>query len=176
MKVILIAAISADGKIAADEGQSSLTWTSKEDTKFFVSKTKEIGTVVMGRKTFETIGKPLKGRRIIVMTRNPRPPLPEGEDGGVGAGTVEFTAEEPQALLARLEKEGVTAVVIAGGAQVYRTFLDVNLVDEMFLTIEPVLFGSGMPLVDQGSMKKLELLDSSPLGPGVLLHFRILSS
>ncbi len=165
MNVILIAAVSADGKIASDEGQSSLTWTSKEDTKFFVSKTKEIGTVVMGRKTFETIGKPLKDRRIIVMTHKPAISQMIG---------VEFTAEEPQALLLRLEKEGVKAVAIAGGAQVYRTFLDANLVDEMFLTIEPILFGSGMPLVDHGSAKKLELLASSPLGPGILLHFRVL--
>ncbi len=41
MKIILIAAISGNGMIAEREGQSSLDWTSKEDTKFFVEKTKE---------------------------------------------------------------------------------------------------------------------------------------
>ena len=97
MKIILIAAISADGKIAQSANQSSLDWTSKEDTAFFVAKTKEAGVVVMGSRTFETIGKPLKGRRLIVLS----------EQGGKGGevdevdkvAQVEFRNQNPKELV-----------------------------------------------------------------------------
>jgi len=70
MKIILIAAMTLNGMIAQTRDQNSLEWTSKEDTAFFIEKTKEAGVVVMGQKTFETIGKPLKGRRLIVLTQD----------------------------------------------------------------------------------------------------------
>lgn len=170
MLVTLIAAISADGKIAQSPGQSSLDWTSKEDTQFFVSKTKEIGTVVMGRKTFETIGKPLKDRRTIVMSGTERVSPPS--QGGVGGGgTVEWTVDSPADLLARLEREGVRQVALCGGAAIYDAFLALDLVDELFLTVEPVLFGDGVPLFHQAKRMDLELVETRLLGRGILLHF-----
>ncbi len=175
MIVTLIAAISADGKIAQAPGQSSLDWTSKEDTQFFVSKTKEIGTVVMGRKTFETIGKPLSGRRVIVMSRaEPSPIVSPPSQGGVGGGSVEFTTDAPADLLARLEREGVKQIALCGGAAIYDAFLTLDLVDELFLTVEPVLFGEGVPLFHQAKRINLELVESRPLGRGILLHFVLL--
>lgn len=163
MIVTLIAAVSADGKIAQNAGQSSLDWTSKEDTQFFVSKTKEIGTVVMGRKTFETIGKPLKDRRTIVMS------------SAVGMDDVEWTSESPADLVARLEREGVTRIALCGGAAIYDAFLSAGLVDELFLTVEPVLFGGGVPLFANGTRINLKLLDTTKLGESaVLLHYHVL--
>ncbi len=162
MIVTLIAAVSADGKIAQNAGQSSLDWTSKEDTRFFVSKTKEIGTVVMGRKTFETIGKPLKDRRTIVMSSR------------TGADGVEWTSESPADLVARLEQEGVTRLALCGGAAVYDAFLSAGLVDELFLTVEPVLFGGGVPLFHNDARISLKLLDTTKLGEAaVLLHYHV---
>lgn len=164
MRVVLIAAISADGKIAESAGQVSTDWTSKEDLKFFVEKTKELGVVVMGRKTFETFGKPLKGRRLIVMTRNP--------NACSLATGVEFTNESPRDLVARLEKEGHHTLALGGGAQIYGAFLKEGLVDELYLTVEPVLFGNGVSLCDDVGRVKLKLLDVSKLGEqGVLLHY-----
>src|SRR3989338_2700224 len=69
MKTFLIAAISANGMIAQTADQTSTDWTSKEDLAFFVTKTKEARAMIMGRKTFETIGRPLKNRLVVVMTR-----------------------------------------------------------------------------------------------------------
>ena len=121
MHVVLIAAISADGKIAEAAGQRSLDWTSKEDLKFFVEKTKELGVVVMGRKTFETFGKPLKGRRLVVMTHDvASAPKMEG---------VEFTNESPNDLIARLEREGHKTLALAGGGTIYAQFFKKNFVD-----------------------------------------------
>jgi dihydrofolate reductase len=137
MKVILIAAVSADGKIAEHADQSSLDWTSKEDTQFFIEKTKEIGTVIMGHKTFATINKPLKGRRLVVLTRDTsqKKPLPG----------VEFTSLEPAALMRKLSDDGVAEVVLGGGSVVYGQFLEAGLVTDIYLTLEPFLFGNGVP-------------------------------
>lgn len=166
MQVTLVAAMSADGKIAEHTDQSSLDWTSKEDTQFFIAKTKEAGTVIMGRKTFATFNRPLKGRRLIVLTKNP-----EAEALLPG---VEFTSEAAAALLTRLAAEGVQAVVIGGGASVYGQFLQAGLVTELFLTIEPILFGGGVPLAMGFGRVPMKLLEVKQLNSqSVLLHYSL---
>lgn len=166
MKISLIAAISADGKIAERAEQSSMNWTSKEDTQFFIEKTKEIGTVVMGRKTFATINKPLKGRRVIVLTRDPSKEMP--------LPGVEFTNVEPVDLVRRLESEGVAELALAGGASVYGQFLQAGLVTDVYLTIEPILFGGGVPLAQGFERVALKLESVKQLNSQtVVLHYTV---
>lgn len=161
MIVNLIAAISADGKIAQSQNQNSLDWTSKEDTAFFVAKTKEAGVVVMGSRTFETIGKPLKGRRLIVLRETP---------GSVEG--IEYVNESPKNLIARLESEGVQQVVIGGGSSVYSQFLQAGLVTDMYLTIEPILFGGGIPLAQGFDRIQMSLIEVTKLNEqAVLMHY-----
>ncbi|QZA70023.1 dihydrofolate reductase [Bacillus phage 043JT007] len=66
MHVALIAAIGLNREIGAG---NKLLWHIKEDMNWFRQKTKN-KVVVMGRKTYESIGKPLKGRVNVVLTRN----------------------------------------------------------------------------------------------------------
>lgn len=172
MKVILLAAISANGKIAQHEGQTSLDWTSKEDLRFFVEKTKEVEVLIMGRKTFDTIGKPLKGRRVIVMSREKGGKGERGKGEDIKNGIIEFTNEQPKDLITRLEKEGSESVVVAGGSSIYSQFLREGLVTDLYLTIEPVLFGDGVPLASGFDRINLSLVDVQRLGEGsVLFHF-----
>ena len=177
MKVLLIAAISVNGKIACSSDQSSLEWTSKEDTKFFVEKTKECGVMIMGRKTFDTIGHALKDRLMMVMTRTPsliKPCLPTGIGGRVEG--VEFTDKTPKQILEDLENRGYTSVAITGGAGVYSMFLKEKLVTDVFLTIEPILFGNGISLAESFGDVKLEFVESKMLGEqSVLLHYTVSS-
>lgn len=171
MKIWLIAAMSADGKIAERIDQSSMDWTSAEDTQFFVEKTKEAGVVVMGRTTFATIGKGLKDRRVIVLTRTP-PPYEGGGRGEVEG--VEFTNESPTDLVKRLAGEGVETLALGGGASIYGQFLDAGLVDDVFLTLEPFLFGNGVPLGEKFARVNLELVETRKLNArSVLLHYRV---
>jgi dihydrofolate reductase len=164
MKVILVAAISADGKIAERTDQSSMDWTSKEDTKFFIEKTKQAGTVIMGYKTFATINKPLKGRRLIVLTRDTSKVTPMSD--------VEFTSLEPAALVRKLEAEGVTEIVLGGGSTIYGQFLEVGLVTDVFLTIEPFLFGTGVPLAQGFERVSLMLESVKQLNEqSILIHY-----
>jgi dihydrofolate reductase len=72
-------------------------------------------TIVMGRKTFESLGRPLPNRRNVVLTRN-QEFHPEGVD-------VVHTKEEVVAL---------GDVIIFGGSEIYKQFLDV--VDRLYIT------------------------------------------
>jgi len=173
MNIWLIAAMSVNGKIAQDRDQNSLDWTSKEDTAFFVQKTKEAKTVVMGQKTFETIGRPLKGRRLIVLT--PDESLKEKNMDEDENGTrLEFVNETPTELVSRLKSEGVETLVIGGGSFVYSSFLRERLVTDVFLTIEPIIFGSGIPLAEMFGDVELELVETTMLNTQTIcLHYRV---
>ena len=166
MNITIIAAISADGKIAERTSQSSMDWSSKEDMRFFVEKTKEARAMIMGRTTFETIGKPLKDRLIIVLSREPGKSIP---------GQVEWTSESPQTIVSNLERRGYTNVIIAGGSQIYTLFLQERLVTDLYLTIEPVLFGStGVPFIADTGRINLRLLETTSLSPqSVVHHFEV---
>jgi dihydrofolate reductase len=164
MKVFIIAALTADGFIGRDAGHLA-DWTSPEDKKLFVSLTKQAGTMVMGARTFATIGKALPGRKTIVYTSKPEAFSVEG---------VEATNEAPEVLLRRLAGEGIEQVAICGGASIYGLFMRAGLVDELYLTIEPVLFGAGITLFDAPTQTKLHLLESRPLNDNtVLLHYAV---
>lgn len=166
MKVILIAAISINGKIGTSSNQSSLEWTSKEDTQFFVEKTKECGVMIMGRKTFDTIGHGLKDRKMIVMTCDVESKQPV--DG------VEFTCETPREILDRLAAQGFESVTITGGSNMYSLFLKEKLITDLYLTIEPILFGEGIPLAESFGDVKLRFVESQMLGEqSVLLHYEV---
>ncbi len=166
MNITALIAISSDGFIATAGDASSLEWTSLEDKKFFAKKTKELGTMVMGRKTWETIGKPLIGRKIIVITSHP--------DRWLNIkGMVEFTNEQPVDLIARLEEEDeLKDLVIAGGAKLYGQFFRLGLVNDVYLTRESAVLGTGVPLeLDED---KWELVDTEVLSEATsVLHYKI---
>lgn len=169
MRVILLAAISTDGFIGRSSNELA-NWTTKEDKAFFIAKTKEAGVMVMGRTTFETIGRPLKGRRILVLTRNP-------EKYQSIENQVEYTSVSPHELVEQEKARGTEMLVIAGGAEIYSQFLAADLIKEMYLTIEPVLFGAGVPLARDFSEKRLKRLAVESLGEqSVLLHYEIMPS
>lgn len=67
MKIIIIAAIAKNNVIGKSNGE--MPWHVKEEFQHFKNTT--VGhPVIMGRKTFETLGKPLKGRENLIVTRN----------------------------------------------------------------------------------------------------------
>jgi dihydrofolate reductase len=164
MNVFLIAAVTADGFIGRHSAHNA-DWTSKEDKKLFVQLTKAAGVMVMGSRTFKTIGRALPERRMIVLTSQPDTITAEG---------VEVTSESPQELVQRLRAEGVQNLAVCGGAAVYAQFMEANLVDELYLTVEPLLFGTGVPLFASDLDVALTLLKTEKLNDNaVLLHYRV---
>jgi dihydrofolate reductase len=118
-RVSLIAALAKNRVIGAG---NALPWRLPEDLKHFKALT--MGhPVIMGRKTFESIGKPLPGRTNIVVTRSP---------GFTAAGCT--VVDSPAAALAAAFAEagrGEEAFVI-GGAELYRALFD--SADTLYLT------------------------------------------
>jgi dihydrofolate reductase len=121
---------------------------------------------VMGRRTFETLPAPLPGRLNVVLSHERPEALPDG---------VEYTAEPPERVIASLENRGYESVVIGGGASVYRAFLDAKLVDEIWLTVEPLAFGAGISLFGDAPLElRLTLLSVERLGEqGAHLRYRV---
>ncbi len=160
LKVVLVAAISMDGFIARHKDELA-DWTTKEDKQFFVQITKELGTIVMGRTTFETIGRALPGRRMIVLTSTPEKYHVEG---------VEFTSETPKQLVERLEAEGTTGLAVCGGAHVYTDFMDAGVVDELMLSVVDINLESGMRLFTKDIDVNLDYISSQYLSDVVSVH------
>jgi len=67
LKIILIAAVAKNNVIGRSTGE--MPWHSKEDFQHFKQTTLSF-PIIMGRKSFESLGKPLKGRLNIVLTQN----------------------------------------------------------------------------------------------------------
>ena len=111
----VIAAVARNGAIGRD---NALLWHIREDLQFFKRTT--LGCpVVMGRKTYESIGRPLPGRRNVVITRNPT----------WRADSVEVAAS----LNAALDLlHDAPKVFVIGGAEIYAHALPVA--DELILT------------------------------------------
>lgn len=164
MTTFIIAAMSADGFIARETAQSSREWRSKGDAKFFIEKTKQAGVVIMGDVTFRTMRRPMPGRLHIVYSRD-QIDVPE----------VEATTKEPKEVLEDLEKRGYKEVAVCGGATIYTMFLKAGLVDKIYLTVEPVVFGSGIKLFKEGLDTKLALVSVKKLERDtVLLEYDVL--
>lgn len=174
MEIILFAALSADGFIARHEKELSKKWTSKEDILWFARKTKEIGICIMGRTTYETKGKPLLGRATIVLSKNGKPiaevqPIEPSE-----TGNVYFTNSSPEEIVADLERRGVTKIAICGGSTIYHQFLHLGLVNRLYLTIEPLFFGTGISLANRALNTKLRLLQLHPLSENtIVLEYQV---
>jgi dihydrofolate reductase len=166
MRVFAIAAVTANGFIGQTSDQTSWDWTSPEDRKLLVQLTKEAGTVVLGATTFATFKRKraFPGRRTIIYTRHPET---------INVEDIETTDESPRVLVERLTREGATGLAVIGGTSIYNQFLESNLLDELYLTVEPILFGSGIPLFEN-AQAQLHLLDSFALNENtILLHYAV---
>ncbi len=146
MHVFLIAAITANGFIAEAVDQISTSWTSKEDRKFFSQRTKQAGVIVMGSSTYKTIGRPLPERLTIVYSKSDEMKNIAAEIND--EKVLRVTELSPADLIKKLAQEGYSEVAICGGASIYSLFMNAGMIDTLYLTIEPVLFGSGIRIFD----------------------------
>ena len=117
MAVSLIVAVSGNGVIGRDGG---LPWRLSADLKHF-KKTTMGHHLIIGRRTWDEVGKPLAGRTMVVVTRS-RHFAPEG---------VQVAHSLEEALdIAHNDNEPF----IGGGAHIYRMALENNLVNRLYIT------------------------------------------
>jgi dihydrofolate reductase len=119
----MIAGVSLNGIIGVD---NKLPWNVPEDMKFFRKMTKD-SIVIMGRKTFETINRPLPNRRNIVISR-----LANGL-GVLNADGIEVYSSVKEAI----EKcaDDTRDIWIIGGEKIYEAGLE--LANEIYITVIP---------------------------------------
>ena len=110
MEIILIAAVSKDKVIGK---QGGIPWKIKEDLSFFKEKTLN-SPIIMGRATYESIGRPLPNRLNIVMTRSAKNT----------EGVTEVTSVE-KAIEAASKNKDSSKVYVIGGENIYKEFLPI---------------------------------------------------
>ena len=147
-KVSVFIATSLDGFIARKNGEldwldaANATVPEGEDCGYraFMNT---IDVLVMGRKTYEKVVSfgewPYGETPVIVLSRNPinfPTNLPN---------TITHSSEEPRTLCDRLSRESVEHLYVDGGITIQR-FLAAGLIDEITITLIPIILGEGVPL------------------------------
>ena len=152
-KIVLIAAVADNGVIGAD---NKLPWRLKSDLKRLKALT--IGRpIVMGRKTFLSLPRPLPGRTNIVVTR----------DAGFRSAGALVTTSLPDALsIARADalRRSVAEIAVIGGAEIYAQCM--NLADRLELTEVHARPGGDtcFPAIDEAQWEEVSRVPN-PAGP-----------
>lgn len=144
--------MTIDGKIALD-ARSGSTWTSPEDKDFLRDMLDKSDIVVVGNNTYKAAIEPLSKRNCIVFTTS----VTTSERKSEKLAYCNPASSDCLSLMQAYE-----TVAVLGGAKTYTYFLENDLLDEIYLTIEPLLFGRGLNLFES----------SKDIGP----HFRLKST
>ena len=153
MKISLVWAMAENRVIGRN---NNLPWYLPEDLKYFKRIT--LGKpVIMGRKTYESIGKPLPGRANIVVTRNT-------DFSAEGVRTVNSLAAAKKLCESIGEIDGVDEAMVIGGAEIYTQAMP--LADRLYLTevhanVEGDTF---FPEFDRGGWKEVAREDFEASG------------
>jgi dihydrofolate reductase len=138
-RVRLFIASSLDGFIAREDG--AIDWLFTDADYGYTAFYDQVDTVVMGRRTYElslSFGPDVyAGRAVYVFSRT--------RTGGVGDSAT-FVREGPAALVARLREAEGRDIWLVGGSMLVRDFLAAGMVDDLILSVHPILLGGGIPL------------------------------
>lgn len=169
-KLILYIAMSLDGYIAKkDDDISFLFEVEKEGEDYGHSAFLEtVDTIIVGRKTYDKILSmgiewPYGSREVYVLTRSLKP----------DSGTLHFYNGNLSDLISKLKNQDGKHIYCDGGAETIHQLLLDDLIDEMIISIIPVLLGDGISLFNEGFQeKKLQLLSADSFEKGVVqLHY-----
>ncbi|MGC8819947.1 MAG: dihydrofolate reductase family protein [Fervidobacterium sp.] len=153
MRVHLVVVTDVRGIIATSE-YDNVRWSSKEDKALFKQITTETGVVVMGRKTYESIGRNLPGRLNIVLTSKSSEffsqvnlSVPEV----IMSGDVEDVVD-------RLNSMGYESISVIGGQSVFTQFIISGIVTDLHITVEPILLPGNINVFSDKIEKKYDLV------------------
>ncbi len=167
MKVILYMAISLNGMIAEQNDDTS--WISPEEWNSYSLTVRKAGNLIVGHRTYNILTKQpefaeLKDVKCIVVSQK------------------DFEVINPNHLVAHSPKEALELLkdfekaILAGGGMLNASFLAENLVDEIYLDIEPIALGNGIPLFrGQDFSRKLKFLGQKTITDNeIQLHYEVL--
>jgi len=138
-RVSLYIASSLDGYIARMDGR--VDWLFSDADYGYTEFLRGIGTIVLGRKTYDqllTFGDyPYLGKEVFVVSRS---------RAGERDEHVRFAGPEIVGMVRSLKAGDGKGIWLVGGAQLVRLFIVEHLVDEIIVSIHPIILGSGIPL------------------------------
>src|SRR3954463_10263630 len=146
-------AVSLDGFIAGPNGEYD--WIVPDPAVDFPALYREFDTAVMGRKTYDLVAKqPDHGAMPSIDVMAFSRTMPAATYPGV-----RILNDDPREVVAELKKKSGRDIWLFGGGELFRYLLDAGLVDTVEVAVNPVLLGSGIPLLPPGNMTKLVLSD-----------------
>lgn len=172
-KLILYIATSLDGYIAKpNDDLSFLDIVSKEGEDYgYEGFTNTIDTVILGRKTYDWVMKqvpefPHADKNAYIITRTHKEPI----------GKTVFYTESLKDLVLQLKSQEGKHIFCDGGAEIVNMLLKDNLIDEIILSIIPILVGDGIKLFQSGRPEqKMHLISTKTFDTGLVqLHYRCL--
>jgi len=157
-------AMSLDGFIAGYKGEYD--WIVEDRTIDFDALFGEFDTLLMGRKTFETLrsqgpGGPSAGMNIVVVSST----LRSSDHPGVT-----IIGQDAAGAVATMKASPGRDIWLFGGGVLFRSLLDARLVDTVEVAVMPVLLGGGIPLLPSGQrVAGLRLVSSKALPSGIVM-------
>jgi len=164
---------SVDGK-STKGNLPDQSWASSEDQKHLSKLISENDLILMGGKTYEFAKshiKPSEGKLRIVVTHDPE----KFSDDAI-AGQLEFTNLSIPELIQNLENRGFNRMLLLSGENLNKEFFENDLIDEIYLTIEPKIFGSGKGMIAEFSLDvNLQLMEMEKLNEQgtILLRYKV---
>ncbi len=167
-KIILYIASSLDGYIARENG--GIDWLPQLSDSGYDEFYKSIDTVIMGKKTYDqilTFGEyPYKNKKSFVFTRNDS--LTKDENVEFASYVEEFTRK----LISSSEGN----IWLVGGSELFSVFLQHKLVDEIILSVIPIVLRKGIPLFQNINQEvNLKLIKTTEYGGFVELTYKVLN-
>ena len=150
-------AASLDGYIAGPNGEAD--WIIMDPEIDFNSFFQQFDTVLLGRRTFETMARAgnahMPGMKAFVFSRTLRQ---------MDYPDVTIVAENSKEMLETLRQQSGKDIWLWGGGELFRSLLELKLVDELEIAVIPVLLGDGLPLLPKtGTRVKLALKNGKVL-------------
>lgn len=169
-KLILYIAMSLDGFIAGPgEDLSFLSMVEKEGEDYGYGEfVKTVDTIIIGRKTYDKViamgyEYPHTDKDVYIVSRTPRPP----------AGTFQYYTGNLTDLVTKVKSKHGRNIYCDGGAEIVQELLRNKLIDELIVSIIPVLLGDGTRLFKDGRPKQaLRLVSGKTFEKGLAqLHY-----